>query len=266
MRDDKTDQRRERVLPLRPPWTLPGLAACQTTRRGGHGEPPYASLNLAHHVGEPQEQTAQNWLAVEADLGWGRGEIATVEQVHGSRIVRATTGGHRGEVRADALISLDPGVAVGVFTADCVPLLLAATDAGGRVRGVAAAHCGWRGAAAGLAAATASELAGASQTRTHDLRIWIGAAIGGASYEVGPEVAERFADIYRTRGEGDRWHLDLAEALRGELLGAGVRDEHIASCGLDTYTEPELLFSYRRAGGSTGRMLSFIGWREPGDA
>ena len=262
IRSEVTDRRRERLRALRPPWRLPGLTALQTTRQGGCGVPPYASLNLAPHVGETPDSTARNWSAVAAELAWGRGEVATVEQVHGDRIVRAAVGGHRADTRADAIVSVAPGVAVGVFTADCLPVLYVATDGRGRPRGVAAAHCGWRGAAAGLAAATVRELTHATRAGIGDVYVWIGAGIAGASYEVGPEVAERFDVAFRERGPGDRWRLYLARALRSDLERAGVPDERIAECGHDTFTEPELLFSYRREGARSGRMLSLVGWRE----
>lgn len=260
--DATTDDREVHLLG--PRFEVPGLTIAQTTRRGGYGRPPYATLNLAGHVGEAPETTRANWEALARSSSWGRSNLATAEQAHGTRIVHVTGGGHHAGREADGLISTTPGVAVGVFTADCVPVLFAASDGDGTVRGVAAAHCGWRGAASGLAAATAGALCLATGLRRPALRVWLGAAIAGGSYEVGPEVAERFALRYRRRGLDDRWWLDVRAALRGELVDAGIDAGSVEVCDLDTYAEQGALFSYRRDGVATGRMLSFAGWHPAG--
>ena len=233
----------------------------QTTRRGGVGERPYDDFNLAGHVGEVPAVTARNWRCFARASGWRRDEVATAHQVHGDRILTVGTGGPH-DVEADAVISLTPGVAVGVFTADCVPLLLAAVESGGPVRGVAAVHCGWRGAAAGLAGLAARRLSTLTGVAPSGMRAWLGASIAACSYEVGGEVAARFAEAHQREAGGGKYWLDVGSAVVADLLGAGVPADRIERCGLDTFAEPDALYSYRRDGARTGRMLSFVGWRQ----
>lgn len=232
----------------------------QTTRLRGASRGAYAGFNLAGHVGEDPVTTAANWRALGEATGWGRDDVATARQVHGDRVVAVERGGHHA-VDADALVSVTPGVGVGVYTADCVPVLLAAVGSGGEVRGVGAAHCGWRGAAAGLAGRAVRHLEAVSGVGPERMVAWLAASVAWCSYEVGPEVAARFAEAHTRPGEGDRSLLDVGGAVVDDLVAAGVPASRIERCALDTYVESDRLYSYRRDGASAGRMLSFAGWR-----
>ena len=231
----------------------------QTTRLGGASRGAYAGFNLAGHVGEDPATTAANWRALGAATGWRRDVVATARQVHGDRVVTVRRGGHHA-VDADALVSVTAGIGVGVYTADCVPVLLAAVAADGQVRGVGAAHCGWRGAAAGLAGRTARHLAAASGVGPERMVAWLAASVAQCSYEVGPEVASRFARAHARPGGGDRSLLDVGGAVVADLVAAGVPASRIERSARDTYAEPGRLYSYRRDGARSGRMLSLAGW------
>ena len=233
-----------------------GIAWAQTRRQVGHSTGGYASLNLAGHVGEDPDVTRANWAALAASSPWSRAAVATCDQVHGATVLEVERGGHH-EVAADALISRTPGVAVGVYTADCVPVLMASPGLGA----VAAVHCGWRGAAAGLATQALRALLRSPSGKTSpaaEVHVWIAAAIAGCSYEVGPEVAERFSGGVLRKREAGGWELDLSAAIRAELIDAGVDPRRIELSGADTFTDPTL-YSYRRDGALTGRMLSAVG-------
>ncbi|MEJ5210038.1 MAG: laccase domain-containing protein, partial [Burkholderiales bacterium] len=126
---------------LVPDWPAPAqVRALITTRAGGASVGPYASLNLADHVGDDPAAVRANRARLRALLPT---EPVWLEQVHGTDVLRVETGGAR---RADAAVSRAPGTVCAVLTADCLPVLLA--DRAGTV--VAAAHAGWRGLSAGV--------------------------------------------------------------------------------------------------------------------
>jgi hypothetical protein len=179
-------------------------------------------------------------------------ELTTAKQIHSARVLDAC--GRKGEQigEGDAIISSDPGVAVGIRTADCVPILL--VDVNHHM--VAAVHAGWRGTAANIVGATVAEmrLRGA---QPEDLRAAIGPSIGSCCYEVGPEVTQAVS----------RWAPELAEAKVPtkidlpainaiQLREAGVSDVWIS--GECTYCNPGRFFSFRREHEQAGRMLSFV--------
>lgn len=179
-------------------------------------------------------------------------QLAWLEQVHGTRVVRAEEA-CSARLQADAAWSTTPGIAAVVLTADCLPVLLA--DTKGTV--VAAAHAGWRGLAAGVLQATVAALPCAPG----ELHAWLGPAISQSAFEVGPEVERAFtvqdaqaASFFRP-GAGDRLHADLYGLARRALHGAGVANVHGGEwC---TYSQAERFYSHR-LNRSAGRMASFI--------
>ena len=227
------------------------MSWAQTTRYGGASEAPFGGFNLAPHVGEAADVTRSNWRRLARLGDAGRDGIATCTQVHGRRILTATQGGHLGE-EADALVSVTAGLGVGVFTADCVPVLYAV-----RGRGVAAAHCGWRGAAAGLAGATLRVLAKAADASPAAVDVWLAPSIAQCSYEVGEELRGRFAEEHLRPRAGGKLELDVAGAVVADLLRAGAARERIVVSAVDTYATPAC-YSYRREGAPSGRMLSYV--------
>jgi len=222
----------------------------------------YSSLNLADHTGDDFTAIAKNWQLFSKTSGWSRGDIATCRQIHGEEIVQVNNGGHL-DVEADALISLKPGLAVGVFTADCTPVLIACPSS----RAVAAVHCGWRGARADLASKVVNRMHELTSSHPSSYHVYIGAGIAQCSYEVGAEVAEQFLSLPINGDRVDpspkpgKYLLDVGGTVIDQLLVAGIRLANIDYDVRDTYSQPELFFSYRRDGASTGRMLAYVGWR-----
>jgi YfiH family protein len=160
---------------------------------------------------------------------------------------------------ADAAWTDEPGVACVVQVADCLPVLLA-HPAG---RGVAAAHAGWRGLAAGVLDATVQALCEGTGAEPVDLLAWLGPCIGPQAFEVGADVRDAFAADaamlrYTPRADGDpRWHADLAGLARSRLQRLGLQRVHGGRwC---TVSEPSRFFSYRRDG-VTGRLAAAV-WR-----
>jgi polyphenol oxidase len=188
---------------------------------------------------------------------------------------------------ADASITKAGNLLLGIQTADCVPVLL--VDLANR--SVAAVHAGWRGTLSRIAEKTVGRMEMQFGTRSGDLLAAIGPAIGGCCYEVGTEVAAAFLsqfaqspewfDELRTGDEPNplQWlnqfppghqpppktvHLDLHKANRAQLLNAGIREENIFVSDLCTACRPDILFSYRKSGNESGRMIAAIGVREDG--
>jgi hypothetical protein len=174
--------------------------------------------------------------------------LTTAKQIHSARVLDAC--GRRGEHigEGDAIISTEPGVAIGVRTADCVPILLADPVTGM----VACVHAGWRGTAANIIGATVTELESRG-CRAEDLHAAIGPSIGPCCYEVGVEVARIF-DPWSPNM--DMMKLDLPGINEAQLFQSGVQD--IWKSGECTYCRPERFFSFRREKEQAGRMLSFV--------
>ncbi len=222
-----------------------GAHALFTTRRGGVSTGPFESLNLGRLTADDGANVDENRERVAALTGQPRERFLYGKQVHGARVRRATEppGPARPPAEEDGQATALAGHPALVFVADCTPVLLIGDGA------VAALHCGWRGAAAGIVAeglAALREL-GAGDTVT----ALIGPGARVCCYEVGDEVHAAF-DGYDAR-EGR--HLDLPKVLRAQLDGHEVHDT-----GVCTMCHPELFFSHRRDGGVTGRQAGVV-WR-----
>ena len=201
---------------------------------------------------ETREATCAR-VAAELD---GQGRLLLMRQVHGATVALAPWDE---APEADAAVAAQPGLVLGIQTADCLPVLLADPR-----RGLAAAaHAGWRGTAAGVTRqAVLALVARGSQSR--DLVVALGPGIGPCCYEVGEELREAFGptggDFFRP-GPNGKPHLDVRAANVRQLLDAGLRAEaihHLPDC---THCRADLYHSYRREGHGSGRMISFVGFK-----
>jgi len=207
----------------------------------------------------------REWAVVARSLGVDAARLLLVKQVHGVHVAIARAGrtGDWTRPEADAIVTDDPAVAIGVRVADCAPVLLF-----DRVKNVAgAAHAGWRGTAAGASAAAVRALGELFGSRAADLTAAIGPCLGSCCGEVGPDVLAAFraggADeasmrAWFTPGNGDRSFLDLERANRDQLARAGLDPARIFASGLCTKTHRGRLHSYRGDGAGAGRMLGAI--------
>lgn len=200
---------------------------------------------------ETRDETVQRVVAGLAK----QDRLLLLRQVHGATVARAPW---PDDPAADAAVASRPGLLLGIQTADCLPVLLVDPRRGA----VAAAHAGWRGTAAGVTReAVLALLAGGS--RAQDLVAALGPGIGACCYEVGEELREAFgpagAEFFRPGPKG-RPHLDVRAANVRQLLEAGVRAEAVHQQPDCTHCRPDLYHSYRRDGGGSGRMISFIGF------
>lgn len=242
-------------LMIRPEWVChPRVQACFTTRAGGVSRAPYASFNLATHVGDDPAAVFENRRRLRERLGLVQ-EPGWIEQVHGTSVVSLK---HQGAGQcADAAWSDQPGLACAVLTADCLPVLFA--DDGGRC--VAAAHAGWRGLLAGVLESTVAAL----PVRPELLQGWIGPAIGASVYQVGDEVRQAFVERdakasigFRPDGP-EKYLCDLALLARQRLQAVGV--DRVSGGDFCTVSDASVFFSFRRDG-VCGRMAALI-WLDP---
>ncbi len=228
-----------------------------STRLGGVSEGPYASLNLGPAVGDLPERVAENHRRLLAAAGLAEGSLGTVTQVHGDRVweIKSAPDPSLAGVEGDALWTSTPGAAVGVRTADCVPVLL--VDPVGKR--VAAIHSGWKGTELEISARAVEALV-RQGTRASDLLAAIGPSIRGCCYQVSAAVADRFRGRFdgAVRDAGGTPHLDLAVAVRATLETAGLTSAHIDLLPECTSCASTQFFSHRRDRSLSGRQLSFV--------
>lgn len=229
------------------------------TRRGGASSGIFAGLNCGLGSSDQSDTVAINRARVADAMAVSRDSLVGVHQIHSALVATVTEPGPQG--RADAMVTDVPGLALSILTADCMPVLLADTEAGV----IGAAHAGWKGTVDGILEKTldAMEALGAERD---DISAVIGPSISQAAYEVGPEFLERFlsedpeAQMYFANGQGDRYLFDLPGYGLKRLRNAGVgHAEWTRHC---TYGDPFLFYSYRRsvhAGEADyGRLMSVI--------
>lgn len=158
----------------------------------------------------------------------------------------------------DALVTPLAGICLAISTADCVPILLYDT----RARVVAAVHAGWRGTVARILSLTLRRMKEQYGTRGEDVLAAIGPSISADSFEVGDEVYDAFRRADFPMGQiafcREKWHIDLWEANRLQLLDEGLRPEAIEVSGVCTYQCFDRFFSARRLGLHSGRILTGV--------
>ncbi|MEE9382727.1 MAG: polyphenol oxidase family protein [Nannocystaceae bacterium] len=249
------------VLLLRATTLPAGVFHGFSTRSGGVSKGGFASLNLGTKWGDDPDAVAENWSRVGLEGGFAPGQLVRARQVHGAEVVQAAA--VRDDTEADALwmrrCDAESGAlaAIGVMTADCVPLLLATADA----TVVAAVHSGWRGAASNIAGRTVQRLREEAAVDVSTLFAAVGPCIEQLAFEVGEEVAGRFDAAHLHLLPGGRPRLDLVAVVRGQLVRAGLPESHIERVGGCTHADARRFFSYRRDGAGTGQHVAFIGFR-----
>ena len=230
------------------------------TRKGGASSGIFAGLNCGPGSSDQAEVVAINRARVADAMGVGHDHLISIHQVHSADVVHVTSP-MADRPRADGMVTATPGIALGVLTADCQPVLFADRDAGV----IGAAHAGWRGTRDGVLEATVEAMV-ALGARRERIAAVIGPTISQSAYEVGPEFFESFTDDDRDSarffiaGQNGRYLFDLPAMGLARLRAAGVgHAEWTRHC---TYRDSERFFSYRRtthAGEADyGRLISTI--------
>jgi YfiH family protein len=267
------------------PWLVHGFS----TRKGGDSRlDGQRVLNLGFTEWDSREIVVRNRGKLLRAAGAAEMPLMALRQIH-SDVTHIFAQPPAEPCRGDAAITQAPGLLLSVQAADCVPILLVDK----RQRVVAAVHAGWRGTLARIVAKTIGRMRYEFGSRPADILAAVGPAIGRCSYEVGPEVAQDFSGQFASAAEWfdgpferlaageppvllpwltmmppghepppERVWLDLRAANRWQLIDAGVPARNITISTLCTACRTDLLFSYRREGKNTGRMMAIVGIRD----
>jgi hypothetical protein len=222
-----------------------GVAHGFFTRQGGVSDGLYESLNCGSGSRDAAARVLENRRRAAAALGLG--VLRTCYQVHGTRVFTVEDVATESGIEADALVTRARGIALGVLTADCAPVLL--HDAAAGV--VGAAHAGWRGALDGVLEKTVGAMESLGASRAALVAV-VGPCIAQASYEVGPDFPDAFRDheaadgcFFEPASRPGHWQFDLPGYVVARLARLGLGEA--VALGHDSYDEQDRFFSYRRA-------------------
>ena len=231
-------------------------------RRGGVSQGVCAGLNVGlGSDDDPRAIQANRRLAVEAVATGAR--LVTVHQVHSAIALTAEAEPWPDDARphADAIVTDRPGLALGILTADCVPVLFADREAGV----IGAAHAGWKGALGGVVESTVAAMEGLGASRSR-IAAAVGPCIARRSYEVDQAFFERFVgedgqnERFFAGGREGHHQFDLEAFVVSRLADSGLG--RVEALGEDTYSQPDRFYSFRRATHrgepGYGRQISLI--------
>lgn len=252
---------------------FPGLVSGFTIRSGGESEQPYGSFNMGLHVGDQPSHVVANRRHLAEQVGMPFEAWTCADQVHGNHVCQVTAGGAGKESldnvipATDGLFTQEKGVLLTSFYADCVPLYF--LDPASEAIGLA--HAGWKGTVGRIAEEMVSSLQKHYHAKPEDIRVAIGPSIGGCCYEVDERILARVRTSAKqwekavTSTTGDTYMLDLRQLNTEILLEAGIVPANILSTDWCTSCRTDLFFSHRKESGTlgtTGRMASYIGWKQ----
>ena len=242
------------------------ISCFSTTRHGGCGKGTYATFNCTHYCGDNPEHVKANLDCVKAYLKNAKAAqdehedvLIIPRQSHTTNVrVIANCPSEEDLQNVDALVTRLKGYCLCVSTADCVPILI--YDPVKQV--IAAVHAGWRGTVGRIVEKTLEVMRLHYGSECKDMVACIGPSISLEAFEVGDEVYAAFAeagfDMDCIAKKYEKWHLDLWEANRLQLLSQDVKEENIEVAGICTYNHCDDFFSARRLGIKSGRILSGI--------
>ncbi len=242
---------------------LNGISHGFFTRGGGHSTGIFASLNCGLGSGDDPELVKMNRDLVARALRVGDGHVVTAHQVHSADVVEVSSVWPlENRPKVDGLVSNTKGIALGVLTADCGPVLFADETA----QVIGCCHAGWKGALTGVTDTTIKAMEKLGAKRDNIIAV-LGPTISQIAYEVGPEFPKPFLDqsqahasFFKPSTKQGHHMFDLPAYLRQRMKGLGLKEVHdLALC---TYSDEARFYSYRRAThrGETdyGRLVSAI--------
>lgn len=244
----------------------PQVVAFSTTRRTGFSTGPYAHFNINPYCGDDPKAVRQNRNLMCQQLHISDDHLILPHQVHQARTAQidnaffALSAPERQThlEATDAVMTDLAGVCIGVSTADCIPILIYDPTH----HAVAAVHAGWRGTVQRIVRQTIASMTSAYGTQPSDLLVQIGPGISLDSFEVGDEVYDAFAaagfDMQPISRREDKWHIDLPQCNRLQLIDAGVQPANIALADICTVKHSDTFFSARRLGINSGRIYTAI--------
>ncbi len=243
-----------------------GVTAFSTMRSGGYSTGSYGEFNINSYCGDDAGSIQRNKVALCNMLGIDTSRLVMPHQVHGteclmidSQFMELPVEQQKERLEGiDALMTNEPGILIGVSTADCIPVLLFDK----RQRIASAIHAGWRGTVRSITKMTVMAMTERYGSRPSDILAQIGPGISLDCFEVGDEVYEAFvnAGFYMPAisRRMEKWHIDLKECNRRQLMDAGLPSENICVCMECTQKNGDAWFSARRQGISSGRIFTAI--------
>ena len=234
------------------------------TRHGGVSEDRFFSLNFSAWEGDRPENIHRNWEIIAFAFNLRVEQFLIVNQVHGDKVLVIERSHYdlsrHDRPSYDAIITNRGGLAIGIKTADCVPIFF--VDKIRHVVGVA--HAGWKGTSLNIAAKVVEALIEQFSCRAADIIAVIGPSIGPCCYQVDEKVftamdsQEDRTSIFSRCSDPGRWMLDLPLTNKIQIISSGVLEENVFSATYCTSCRRDVFYSHRGEGGKTGRQLNFI--------
>ena len=242
------------------------VVAFSTTRQGGYSEGNYGQFNINRYCGDNVEAIAKNRQALCQLLDIDDSRLLMPHQVHLTEVATIDDGflGLDSDGRQQCLEGVDAimtnlsGVCIGVSTADCIPVLLYDSVH----HAACAVHAGWRGTVSRIVEKAVQAMTATYGTYPADLVAQIGPGIGLDNFEVGDEVYDAFVqagfDMHAISERREKWHINLPQCNKLQLMAMGVPSERIGMSDICTYKSHDTFFSARRLGINSGRIFTAI--------
>ena len=243
-----------------------GVTAFSTMRQGGYSKDNYGEFNINCYCGDDKKAIRKNREALCGLLAIDDYHLLMPHQVHLTKIAQidntflslTADERHQALEGVDALMTNVEGVCIGVSTADCIPVLLYDPVH----RAVCAIHAGWRGTVKRITEQAVEQMTNVYGSRPADIMAQIGPGIHLDSFEVGDEVYEAFAnegfDMQAISKRKKKWHIDLPECNRLQLVSTGIPADQIAVSQVCTFQQSGDFFSARRLGINSGRIFTAV--------
>ena len=243
-----------------------GVTAFSSTRQGGYSEGRYGEFNINRYCGDSEESIKRNREALCQLLGIEDHSLLMPHQVHLAEIAvvdREMLTLPTEEIQQkldgiDALMTNEAGVCIGVSTADCIPVLLYDPIQ----RASCAIHAGWRGTVQRIVEKAVTRMTEVFGSDPKNLIAQIGPGIHLESFEVGDEVYQTFEKegfpMELISKKYEKWHIDLPECNRLQLVAAGIPETHIAVSPVCTFQQSDTFFSARKLSINSGRIFTGI--------
>lgn len=224
-----------------------------STIKGGVSPAPFG-MNLSIATNDTKENVYRNREIFFERLGINIQEVNFQKQVHSTDLIKIESPGFAGD--CDATFTDKPGVFLTVSVADCLPVFIYDPVK----KNVAGIHAGWRGTADGITLKTIEKIKNDLNSNPEDMIVFVGPCISQDKFEVGEEVGELYNEDVKFFRDG-KYFIDIRSENVKQLLKAGVVEANIEHSSLCTFSERELLHSYRRDGKNSGRMFGVIGMK-----
>lgn len=234
---------------------------CLSTRVGGVSEGVYESLNLGYNRGDKKENVDKNFELLLSSADFNSRDVVFSHQVHKTNVFHVKSVDDNFKIKEiDALVTDKKGLILGIFNADCTPILFLDK----RKKIIGGAHAGWRGTIDEIAKVTLEEMVNVYHSDLKDILVGIGPSIGNCCFEVDFDVADEFLskdfakDYVTYKKEVNKYYIDLWMVNKNLLITCGVPPENIEITSHCTKCNPDLFYSHRICGKERGTMMSFM--------